>query len=159
MERAEGGPNVVWPARGVNAPEPMMALAEGPVGLESNVYVDAERSSSGSMSGSETKENRGLPLNVLGEEGANEDGKGCSCLKDGWGAVLGMVSGVPSWIVLLGKMKESRDCDGEAINVPRQSVCRLSYGVAKQSGTRTFGGRLGWTLGGVGSQRRRGRNM
>lgn len=28
-----------------------------------------------------------------------------------------MVSGVPSWIVLLGKMKESRDCDAEAINV------------------------------------------
>lgn len=28
-----------------------------------------------------------------------------------------MVSGVPSWISLLGKMKESRDCDAEARNV------------------------------------------
>lgn len=81
MERAEGGPNVVCPApRGMNAPEPGVALAEGAVGLESNVYVDAERSSSGSISGSETKENRGLPLFVLEEDGANDDGRGCKCL-------------------------------------------------------------------------------
>lgn len=76
MERAEGGPRVVCPTpRGVNAPEPGVALAERPVGLDSNVYVDAERSSSTSMSCSETKENRGLPLFVLGEDGTNEDGK------------------------------------------------------------------------------------
>jgi hypothetical protein len=65
------------------------------------------------MSGSETKERRGLPLVVLGVEGANEDGKGWVCLKDEWGGVLEMVSGVPSWMAFLGKMKESRDCDKE----------------------------------------------
>lgn len=81
MERAEGGASVVCPTpRGVNAPDPAVAPARGPVGLESNVYVDAKRSSSASMSGSETKENRGLPLFVLGEEGANEDGRGWVCL-------------------------------------------------------------------------------
>lgn len=36
-----------------------------------------------------------------------------------------MVSGVPSEIVLLGKMKESRDCDGEAINVHRKALISL----------------------------------
>lgn len=82
MERAEGGPRVVFPSpRGVNAPG--VALAEGPVGLESNVYVDAKRSSSASMSGSETKENRGLPLFTLGEDGMNEEGRGCKYLRAG----------------------------------------------------------------------------
>ena len=147
-ERAEG-PSIVCPTpRGVNTPDAVVAL-EGPVGLESNVYVDAERSSSVSMSGSETKESRGLPLFVLGEEGANEDGKGWMCLKDRCGAVLEMASGVPSWIVLSGNMKESRDCDAEARNVPRQSgdKLRLWCGKCSQRHARSeegSGGPLNW---------------
>ena len=148
MERAEGGPSVVCPTpRGVNAPDPAMALAEGPAGLESNVYVDAERSSSTSISGSETKENRGLPLFMLGEEGANEDGRGWVYLRDGRGAVLEMVSGVPSWIAALGKMKESRDCDAEARNVPQWMKLRLRCRECSQRHARSeegSGPRVAW---------------
>lgn len=139
IERLEGGPSVT--PRGVNAP--VMALAEGPAGLESNVYVDAERSSSGSMSVSETKENRGLPLFVLGDEGANEDGRGCVYLRDKRGAVMERASGVPSWIVLLGKMKESRDCDAEARNVQWQGKLRLRCCKCNQRHTRSEEGSAG----------------